>query len=126
VAARARRRVPRGTKIRFRLSEAAKVKLVIERKLPGRKTRRRVGGRLRTVCVRPTRALRRARRCTRYVRAGTLTRTYAVAGAKTVSFSGRIGRRKLKVGKYRLTLTATDGAGNRSRAQRRAFTVRPA
>jgi hypothetical protein len=126
VAARARRRVPRGTKIRFRLSEAAKVKLVIERKLPGRKVRKRVGGRLRTVCVKPTRALRRKRRCTRYVRAGTLTRTYAVAGAKTVSFSGRIGRRKLKVGKYRLTLTATDGAGNRSRAQRRSFTVRPA
>jgi hypothetical protein len=108
------RRVPRGTVIRFRLSEAATVGLRIERALPGRRRGRR--------CVAPTRGLRRARRCTRYSSRGTLLRV-GRAGLGRLPFSGRIGRRPLAVGRYRVVAAATDAAGNRSAVRRRAFRI---
>jgi hypothetical protein len=55
-------------------------------------------------CVKPTRALRRAKRCTRYVRVFRFTRT-GKAGADAFAFSGRAGRRgrtPLPPGRYRL------------------------
>ena len=79
--------------------------------------------RRRRVCVKRTRRNRGSRRCTRYVRAGrTLTRT-SKAGRNRVKFTGRIGRRALKPGRYRLTIVATDAAGNRSRARRLNFRI---
>jgi hypothetical protein len=53
---------------------------------------------------------------------GTLTRRNS-KGANAVKFSGRIGRRALKRGRYVAVLTATDAAGNRSAAKRVAFSV---
>jgi hypothetical protein len=44
-------------------------------------------------------------------------------GANTLKFSGRIGRRALKRGRYRAVITATDAAGNRSAAKRVSFRV---
>lgn len=79
VAARARR----GTRLRYTLSESARVKLVIRR------------------------AGRRGRRV------GTLSRSGA-KGANAIRFSGRIGGRSLRAGRYRATIVATDAAGNRS------------
>lgn len=107
-----------GTTLSFRLSEAARLTLRIERKLKGRRVRRK--GKIR--CVRPTRKNARRRRCARYKRAGSFTRTFA-AGAHRIKFSGRIGRRKLRPGSYRLTLTPTDAAGNRGKARRLGFTI---
>jgi Domain of unknown function (DUF4394) len=120
LSARRRPRAKAGTTIRYRLSENAAVSFRIERTLAGRS--RRVRGRRR--CVKPTRALvrARARRCKRYRRAGTLSRQ-GRAGANRLAFSGRVGRRALRRGRYRLTLQATDAAGNRSRASRRNFTI---
>ena len=89
--------------------------LTIDRALPGR----RVGRSCRT----PTRANRRRRRCTRYVRAGTLTRRSQGPGRVSTAFSGRIGKRKLAVGSYRATIGATDAAGNRARARAVSFSV---
>jgi hypothetical protein len=40
-----------------------------------------------------------------------------------IGFSGRIGRRALRPRRYRVTLTATDTAGNRSRPRRASFRV---
>jgi hypothetical protein len=40
-----------------------------------------------------------------------------------VRFSGRIGRKALKPGRYRLTLRARDAAGNTGRARRLYFRV---
>jgi hypothetical protein len=54
--------------------------------------------------------------------AGTLTRT-ATAGVNTLRFSGRIGRRALKAGRYSAVVTATDAAGNKSQPQRLRFRV---
>ena len=106
---------PRGTTFRFRLSELATVRIAIQRALPGRRVGRR--------CRRPTRRLRNRRRCTRFVRRGTLTRRNLKAGSRRVRFSGRIGRVALKVSRYRATISATDPAGNRSRSRRVTFRV---
>ncbi len=109
-----RRRTPVGTRFRWRLSEAATVSLRIERKLAGRRSGRR--------CVKPTKRNRRARKCTRWSRAGTLTRTAAVGNGGT-AFSGRIGRRKLAAGSYRAVVSAKDAAGNSSRSRTIAFKI---
>jgi uncharacterized delta-60 repeat protein/uncharacterized repeat protein (TIGR01451 family) len=114
VSAQRRRRAPAGTRFRFSLSEASSVRIAIQRALPGR----RVGSR----CRKPSRRLRKRRRCTRYSRARTLTRRLG-AGRQSVAFSGRIGRRPLAPGAYRATVTATDAAGNRSAARRIAFRI---
>jgi hypothetical protein len=90
-------RVKRGTAFVFRLSEAARTTIVIER--------------------------RRKRRFSKVV---TLTRARTVAGANRVAFTGRVGRRALKRGAYRARLVATDAAGNRSRPVRLTFRVQAA
>jgi Ca2+-binding RTX toxin-like protein len=112
-----RGRAPVGTAFRFRLSEPASVRIALRRAETGRRS----GGR----CLRPTRRLRRARRCTRFVavRGGALTRRNLAAGRGRIGFSGRIGRRALRPGRYRATLTATDTAGNRSRPRQASFRV---
>ena len=110
-----RRPARRGSTVRFSLSEPADTSILVERALPGRKVGRR--------CQASTRTLRQRRRCTRYQRAGSLTRRNTSAGANAVPFSGRIGRRALAAGDYRATITATDPAGNRSRPKRAAFAI---
>jgi hypothetical protein len=54
--------------------------------------------------------------------AGTLRRT-GHGGSNRIAFSGRIGRKALRPGAYRLRVTATDAAGNRSVAQVVRFRV---
>src|SRR6185503_8128882 len=108
-AAAKRRRAKRGTTFRFRLSENAAVRIVVARKLAGRRKGKR--------CVAPTRKLRRAKRCSRFKTKHTLRRAKGVAGLNRVAYSGRVGTTKLRPGTYRATLTATDAAGNRSRAR---------
>ena len=44
-------------------------------------------------------------------------------GQNQVKFTGRIGRKALKRGRYRLTIVATDAAGNRSKAKRLRFRI---
>jgi hypothetical protein len=62
-------------------------------------------------CAAPTKGNKGARRCTRYLVAGTLTKN-GTDGTNRVSFSGRIGGKGLASGSYKLTATAKDGAGN--------------
>jgi hypothetical protein len=100
----ARRRVARGTTFRWTLSEPARTTIVIERARPGR----RVGGR----CVRPTRANRGRRACTRWVRVTTLTAAAAKQGRNARAFSGRVRNRALPAGRYRARFNARDAAGN--------------
>jgi hypothetical protein len=109
-----RRRAPLGTAIRFRLNAPADVRVAIERPAAGRRSRGR--------CVRPTRALRRARRCTRWLQVGRLTRAGRPAGANSVRFTGRIGRRALALGRYRAVVSAAEG-GQAATARAVNFTV---
>jgi hypothetical protein len=109
-----KRRTKVGTTFRFTLSETATVKIAIQRAAQGRRKGKR--------CVKPTRKLHRAKKCTRFTAAGTLTRS-GQAGANTVPFSGRIGRKKLGPGTYRARLIATDAAGNRSLTKTLKFKI---
>jgi hypothetical protein len=106
-----------GTVIRFRLSEAASVRLSFSRALPGRRAGR--------ACRKPTRRNRARRRCTRFVnvRGAVITRPLG-PGARRIKFAGRVSRRRsLRPGPYRLTVTARDQAGNASRPDRARFTL---
>jgi streptogramin lyase len=108
-------RVGRAGTLRVTLSEAATVSARFERKLPGR----RKAGR----CVPPRRAPH-ARRCTRFVTLGTQRRA-AVAGANRLAIGGKLGRRALPAGSYRVTILATDAAGNASAPVIRQLRVVP-
>jgi hypothetical protein len=100
-------RAPVGTTISYRLSEKARVTLTFARRSRGRKVGRR--------CRKPTRKNRKKRRCTRYVKAGTL-QFDGKQGTNRLKFQGRLSRRKrLGVGRYRLVVGAKDGAGNVSK-----------
>jgi len=110
-----KRRIHSGTAFRFRLSEPATVRIAIDRAGRGRKRGKR--------CLKPSRGLQHARRCTRYVAVGSLTRRGLKAGRHRIPFSGRIGRRALRPGPYRARLTATDLSGNRSRTRKLRFRV---
>ncbi len=113
-AAGKRRRTSVGTTLTVRLSEAATLRLAVQRRLPGKRSGKR--------CVKPTRKLRRARSCTRTPAVRTLTRKLK-AGTNRIAFSGRIATRRLAPGRYRFVLRATDAAGNRSSARTVTFTV---
>jgi len=92
-------RVRRGAVLRFSSSEAGTLSLQIERVQPGRKGKKRAK------------------------RIATLTRAIK-AGPGSVALSGRIGTKRMKPGSYRLTLTAQDAAGNRSKATLRTFRIK--
>jgi hypothetical protein len=64
-AARCPRLAPRGSRLRFTLSEPADARIQIEGARPGRRAGKR--------CMAPTDKVRKRRRCTRYKSAGTLT-----------------------------------------------------
>jgi hypothetical protein len=105
---------PQGTTFSYRLSEAATVMIVISQQAPGRRKGK--------TCVAPTRPLAKARKCTRLITKGTLTRS-SNADANRVAFSGRIGSTALSPGVYRATLTATDEAKNTSTPKTVVFTI---
>jgi uncharacterized delta-60 repeat protein len=104
----------RGTTIRYTLSEAAKVTLRFQRVAAGR----RVGGACRPITARS----HKGRPCRRYVAAGTLRRV-GRRGPNRVAFSGKIGRRSLRPGAYRLVVSGVDAAGNRATARPRGFRI---
>lgn len=84
-----------GTTFHYRLSEAARVRITIARRLSGgRKTR--IVGALTQVSHR---------------------------GLNRVGFSGRIGSRPLKPGRYQATLVATSANQQRSRPHTTRFTI---
>jgi Tol biopolymer transport system component len=106
-------RAPVGTRISYRLSEKARAALTFSRRAKGRRVGRS--------CRKPTRKNRRRRACNRYVKAGSL-QFDGRAGLNKVRFQGRLSRRKrLAVGRYRLTIAAKDGAGNVSQAAAPVF-----
>ena len=104
-----------GSRIRFRLSEPARVRFRVERATRGRRVRGR--------CRRETARNRTRRRCTRYVRLrGSFTRR-GREGANSLRFRGRLRGRKLRRGRYRLAARATDPSGNRSATRRARFRI---
>jgi Tol biopolymer transport system component len=87
-----------GTRIAFRLDKASSVTLSVDRLAAGRLKGRR--------CLTTVRA---GKRCTLVRHAGSLALVAGRAGANTVKFSGKLGRRALLPGTYRLTATPLHG-----------------
>ena len=98
-----------GRKISYSLSAASTVKFALAKATKGRK----VSGK----CVRKTRKNRKKKACTRYVKSGATFNGSGKAGANTTTM------RKLKPGKYQLTVTVTDAA-NRTTIKTKNFTVK--
>jgi hypothetical protein len=105
----------KGTRFRFQLSESAAVRIVISKKTTGR----RVG----KACKPKTRKNRRHRKCSYQRTLLTIRRAAVPAGAVSIPFKGKVGKRKLKPGRYLATIVVTDAAGNVGRAKV-TFTIR--
>jgi hypothetical protein len=112
----AARKMPLGTSFHFTLSASAKLQITISRSTSGL----RKG----YSCVALTAKLKRAhaKRCTRTLTVGTLTRTSEPKGADSLPFSGRIGHRALSPGTYTAVLSAAD-AGGRSKPVTLTFVI---
>jgi hypothetical protein len=110
----ARRGARKGTAFRYTLSEPARVVFTIQRASRGRKVRSR--------CRKPVRSNRTRRKCTRYAAAGRFAQQ-SPAGKSLKRWSGKIGKKKLKPGRYRATLVAIDIMGTRSAPKRLKFRV---
>lgn len=103
-----------GARIRWRLSEPARVVLRVDRVRDGF----RHGSR----CQAKRPRSGRVRRCTRFVRVGSFRRI-AGAGATSLPFNGFVQGRALRQGSYRLTAIATDAARHTAKAKRARFAV---
>ena len=90
--------------LKLTLSEAAKLSIKLERKSTGRKVGKS--------CVTATHANRKRKSCTRYTSAGSAVKKSGLNGANAL----KLATTRLKAGAYRLTITATDAAGNASKA----------
>jgi hypothetical protein len=110
----AARKAKKGTTFKYTLSEPGRVVFTIERSQPGR----RVGAK----CKKPKRSNRKRKKCTLYSVFGRFAQQ-ALAGPNSKSWSGKIGKKKARPGRYRATLTATDAAGNHSLPKRLSFRV---
>jgi hypothetical protein len=108
------RKVKLGTSFAYTLSEPARVLFTIEQKLPGRRVGR--------TCRKPSRKLAHKKACVRFVRRGAFAQDGAT-GVNRKRWSGKLGKRALKPGSYRVTLTAKDPAGNVSKVKRLKFKI---
>ena len=107
-------RTGRVAALRFALSGAARVTVVVDRIAPGR---RRAG------TCRPT--SRTGPRCTAFVRRGAITVTRPGGAVTTISIPARLGGRTLAPGRYRISVIAKDAATRRvSNTRRVVLTVR--
>jgi len=105
----------RGASVAYSLDEAATVTFRVQRRAAGRRVGRR--------CAKPTRSNRKRRRCTRWVATrGSFSHASAL-GVNRFHFTGWVGSRKLRRGRYRLVAVAADTAGNRARPVRAQFRI---
>jgi len=113
--ARRGRKPPVGTTFSFALNTAAAVKLTFTQSARGRRAGKK--------CVAPSHANRRKRACNRTITSGTVTFPSAGAGTVKITFEGRVSRhKKLRPGRYKLTVAATNSTG-RTTSHALTFTI---
>jgi hypothetical protein len=102
-----KRKAPRGTTVTFTLTQAGSTAFTIERRTTGRRSG--------ASCVKATRKNRKARRCRLYatIKGAAFARDGAV-GANKFRLTGRVGRKALKPGSYRLVASAGDASVKRA------------
>lgn len=103
-----------GAKVRFTLNTKATVTIRVDQKAKGRKVGKK--------CVKPNTGNKTKKACKRLVFRGKLTRKNRAAGTNTVAFSGRLGKKALRPGKYRVVIRAA-GPGGKSEPVYRSFRI---
>jgi hypothetical protein len=112
---RNRRQPPIGTTFSFSVNENARVSLAFTQVVDGREVKGQ--------CIAQTMQNRESRSCKRTVTRGTLS-FGATAGRNSLSFQGHLSRQSsLKPGRYLVTITAVNAAGERSSPTSLAFTI---
>ena len=103
-----------GTKVSYRLTEAATTTFTVQRAVKGRKKGKKCkAGR------------KRGKRCTIYKKVKGSFKHADVAGKNSFRFQGRIGGKALKKGSYRLVAVSKDRAGNKaSKPVYRSFRIK--
>jgi hypothetical protein len=100
-----------GAKVTYHVNIAATVRFTVTQPVPGR----RIGAGRKARCVPQTRRNRKARKCTRVVTLRGSFAQSAKAGANSFHFTGRLGGKRLKPGKYALIATpSTNGKTGKS------------
>jgi Tol biopolymer transport system component len=117
-ALRASARPGIGTVLSLTISEPAKLTLSVYRERPGRKA----GTKRKPVCRIVAKAPRHGA-CIALSLDATLHRTLGRKGAVRIAFSGRLGAKRLALGRHRIVLVARDAAGNASRPVTVRFSV---
>jgi hypothetical protein len=107
---RKKKKAPIGTLVTYRLTAAGTARFAVERTVTGRRKGRG--------CVKATKKNRKARSCKRVEVLGTFTHT-GVAGLNRFRFTGRVGKKALRPGRY--TLAA--GVGTAKPDRRTAFRI---
>jgi hypothetical protein len=106
---------PVGTTAKFKLDKASVVTFTAEQLVGGKRKGK--------ACVRPTKALRKAKNCTRIVAVrGSFTRN-GVAGQNSFKFTGRLGGKALTPGNYNLIATPAAAGATKGKAVRAKFTI---
>lgn len=110
-------RARKGTRFLYTLSERARVTFTVQKPTVGRKVGKS--------CRKTSSKNRNRKRCVRYVKVknGTI-RANGKRGSNKFKFSGKLKKRSLARGKYRLSVTAVDSKRGRSIAKTTRFTVR--
>jgi hypothetical protein len=102
-------------KISYTLSEGSTASLALAKATTGR----RVNGK----CVRTTKRNHKRSHCTRFVAVGGAFAGPGAAGGNSLALP-KVHRHKLGAGRYKLTLTVTDAAGNKATFTK-SFTIKP-
>ncbi|HEY5344369.1 MAG TPA: PKD domain-containing protein [Solirubrobacteraceae bacterium] len=112
---RDRRQPPIGTRFSFSVNESARVSLAFTQVVDGRKVKGQ--------CIAQTMQNHESRSCRQMAGRGTLS-FGATSGRSNLSFQGRVSRQgSLKPGRYLVTITAVNAAGERSSPTSLAFTI---
>ena len=111
-----RKRTPIGTFMDVYANEGGQVNMTFSKLVRGRRSKGR--------CVATKRKVREALRCTRQVaQPGKLE--FSISGGRNrIRFFGKVGKRRLKPGRYAVFARAYDAAGNRSRIVSATFTIK--
>lgn len=107
----------KGTRVLYTLSEKARVTFTVQKPTIGRKVGK--------TCRKATSKNRSRKRCVRYVKVKNGTfRANGKRGSNKFKFRGKLRKRSLARGKYRLQATARDSKNGRSKAKTTKFVVR--
>lgn len=104
-----------GTTFSFNSSEAGTLGVTFAKSSKGKKSGKK--------CVKPSKKLAKKKNCTRWAPVKGSLALSAAAGQNKLKFSGKVGRKALAAGKYRVTFILTDAAGNASTPVTKTITV---